>query len=238
MNIVDKVANRKISNEILSYNCIFLFGDRGCGKSTLLSYASKLALEDERPVFCNYPVKNCFKIPTVVTVGKNGDVKELLDKQWLYSADFPENSLILLDEVSTVWNARDFRNWNENDSEFFNFIRKRKLQIILASQYYDQVDLNVKRACDVSMFVHKRSFLQEFSYIDVAKLQTVKVADKNTEILGKDFRKGARMVRYDVAEIPLYTINFYRKPYYELFDTFYVPFKKQQVDLVKWNDLI
>lgn len=238
MNILDPFLNRKIKKEILAYNCIFIFGDRGCGKSSLLSYASAKALKEGRPVFSNYPIKGTYQIPMLTHVGKDGVIRQVVDKEWLYTTEFPVGSLILLDEVSTIWNARDWKQWTNSDSEFFNFIRKQKIQIILASQYYDQVDINVKRACDVSFFVHSRSFLKNSSYIEISKTQTMKVADKQKEILGKDFKKGARMVSYEVGEIPLYTVNFYRKPYYKLFDTYFVPFKKKTVEFNSWDNLI
>lgn len=238
MNLIDFIVNKKLNREILSYSCVFAFGDRGCGKSSLLALACHRALKEGRAVFCNYPIKDAFQIPLKTDIGKDGVIRQTIDKEFLYTTEFPVGSLICIDEVSTIWPARNFKNWTDSDSDFFNFIRKQKIQLLIASQYYDQVDINVKRACDVSFFVHQRGFLKNSSYIEISKTNTMKVANKNSEILGKDYKKGAQLVSYEVGEIPLFTVNFYRKPYYKLFDTYFVPFKKKTVEFTSWNDVI
>lgn len=238
MSILDNILNRKLKKELLSFNSVLIFGDKRSGKSSLLATGASLALKEGRPVFSNYPIKNCFQVPLLTKIAKNGVITQDTDKEWLYTTEFPRGSLIILDEISTMYPARRFKDWTEADSKFFNYLGHDGIYLLLASQYYDQVDLNVKRSCDASMFVHQRSFLRNSSYIEVSKTTTMKVADSSTEILGKDFKKGGRLVSYQVGEIPLYNLNFYRKPYYNDFDTHYQPYRKIERNFDSWNDFV
>lgn len=65
---------------------------------------------------------------------------------------------------------------------------------------------------------------------------TVKIAENQTEVLGKAFKRGARKVTFDICEIPLRNYHLYRKPYYGKFLTDYVPFKKTPQPL--WNEYL
>lgn len=229
--------NGKILSYINSSSCSMYVGDRGSGKSTLMAMACCDAVKHQLPVYSNYPMLGAFAIPTLELSKKDGSKKIYLDKDWLYSTDL-SNSLVLLDEVRTIWNARAFKDWNEQDEEFFNFIRKNNTSVIMATQRYDGVDLNIRCAIDMTFFIQRTRFFKNLSSIDISRACQVKIADRNTEIVSRGYSKGARKVVWDVAEMPLCHTFFYRKPFYGKFDTFFTLDKKIIRDPVPWDHLI
>lgn len=145
--------NRKLKLNALDYSCLSIVGDRGSGKSSVMALIADEALKQGRQVYCQYPYKDTYKIPMFRKNLKFGLSIYDVDRNWLYNNAFEPGSVILLDEASTIWPARDYKNWSAADSAFFNFIRKEKLTLVIATQYYDQLDLNVKRSADETWFV-------------------------------------------------------------------------------------
>lgn len=229
--------NRKLKRNSLDYSCLSIVGDRGCGKSSVMALIADEAMKLGRPVYCQYPYDGAYKIPMRKHDLKFGLSIFDVDREWLYNNAFEPGSVILLDEASTIWPARNFKNWSEADSAFFNFIRKEKITLVIATQYYDQLDLNVKRSADETWFISKSLIFPNLSTIEASITMTVKIADKNTEVIGKAFKRGARKIAFDVCEIPKRTYRFYRKPYYGKFISDFVPFQKQKIPVLSWNDL-
>lgn len=212
-------------------------GDRGSGKSTLMAMACDVFQKQGMKVYSNYPMSGAYAIPTREVIKKDGSKKVYLDKDWLYSTDL-SNSLVNLDEVRTIWNARAFKDWNEQDEEFFNFIRKNNTTVIMATQRYDGVDLNIRCAIDMTFFIQRTKFFKNLSSIDISRACQVKIADKTTEIVSRGYSKGAQKVTWDVAEMPLCHSFFYRKPYYGKFDTWFTTDQKIVRDPIPWDVLI
>lgn len=229
--------NRKIRKHCLEGSCTLITGDRGCGKSTTLSMICEEAKKQGRPVFCQYPYSGAYRIPLVRRVTRSGMDMFDVDKDWLYSVKLPAGSVVLLDEGSTIWPARDFKRWSELDSAFFNFIRKEHISLFIATQNWDQLDLNVKRAASETWHESVSTWFPSFTTIETSMSCIVKVADKNTEVVGKAFKRGARKIVYDICEIPKRNYHLYRKPYYGKFITDFVPFKKIEVEFDAWDDL-
>lgn len=229
--------NRKLKRNALDYSCLSIVGDRGSGKSSVMALIADEALKQGRQVYCQYPYKDTYKIPMCRKNLKFGLSIYDVDRNWLYNNAFEPGSVILLDEASTIWPARNFKNWSEADSAFFNFIRKEKITLVIATQYYDQLDLNVKRSADETWFISRSLIFPNISSVEASITMTVKVADKNTEVVGKAFKRGARKIAFDVCEIPKRTYHFYRKPYYGKFITDFVPFLKNQIPVPSWNEL-
>lgn len=231
------ILNHRLKKVCLDYSVLIIHGQRASGKSSLFALIAQEALKQGREVYCQYPYDRVHKIPMKeYKVGKV--VRFDIDKDWLYSHEFEEYAVVLIDESSTIWPARSYAKWTQADSDFFNFIRKQHITLILACQYYDQLDLNVKRSADGSFFLNESLHFRNFTLIEECKLLTVKVADKNTELLGQAFKRGARKVTYDVCEIPLRNYRFYRKPYYDKFLTDYVPFIKTSQPQPLWNEFV
>lgn len=227
--------NRKVYNLIRQYNCIMCTGDKGAGKSTLLACVARAGQKLGYKVYCQYPYKNTFKIPLTLTVSKNSRRYDV-DKQWLYNTDL-SHSIVMLDEVKTIWHARAFTSWTMEDEEFFNFLRKNDTILIMCTQAYDSVDINCRRASDILCYLTKGSFIKQFTHIDVSQTTLCKVADKQTEVVGRMFNKGMRKVVWDVCEVPLQHILFFRPPYYNDFYTNFT-FNKKQPDEnpISWDD--
>ena len=183
MSILDGLINRRLKQHSLTPTCTMIVGDRGTGKSTLLAMVAKCALQSGLKVFTQYPYKDCYVIPMVPKM-IDGVEKYDIDKSWLYNHDLSD-SVVLLDECRTVYPARSWNKWTQSDDEFFNFLRKNRCYVFLATQVYDAVDLNVKRACDETWYLTKGWF---FTNIEASHTTVAKVADKNTEVLGRLFK--------------------------------------------------
>lgn len=231
--------NGKLKRECLLPSCVIITGDRGTGKSSLFALMADEAIKQGRDVYCQYPYDGVYMIPNI-RVQTKGITRYEMNKEWLYSNKFSPGSVILIDEGKTVWPARDYSKWTKSDDEFFNFIRKEHLTIAIATQFYDGLDLNVKRSADETWFLSHfgKPIFKNMTVIESGKTSVVKVADKNTEVIGRAFRKGARKVVYDICEIPIGKYYFYRKPYYGKFITDFVPNKKTELPQPLWNDYI
>ena len=216
-------------------NGVFVIhGNRGAGKSTTLA-AFKEAYEGTGyKVFTQYPIKGTYQIPMVQK--KIGNVyRSVVDKEWLYSHKFPY-SLILIDEGKNVWPNRDWSKWTQADDDFFDFVRKNHCVIVIATLAYDQIDVNVKRASDVLMFINK--WFWHFSKVECSYSQIAPVSDKQKEVIGFANKKGMHKVNYEIVEVPCGSFNLWRRSFYDKFKTEYVVDEKPEPQLVPWDDEI
>lgn len=225
---------KKLERMIFDTSCGIVFGDRGCGKSTLFAAIIEVFKANDYDVYCQYPYKGCYQIP-LKEYTVNGVTRYDIDKDWLYSANL-SYSCILIDEGRTVWPARGFKSWTAQDEDFFNFIRKNHTCVFVATQDYNSLDLNIRKAADFTYFLTPSFW--HFSYIETSKSTVAKVSDRNTEVLGKAFRQGMSKVSYEICEIPLGNFYFWRKPYYNSFLTAHTlsdkPFKPTPI----WDDIL
>ena len=229
--------NRGLKKIVKESMCSILIGDRGSGKSCLMALIADEFIKDGFRVFSNYPYKNCYQIPYKTIKNKYGE-KVVLDKNFLYNSDLT-NSLVLIDEARTVWNARAYSNWGEQDEEFFNFLRKNNTYVVLATQRYDGIDLNIRFACEYTFFIQRCRFLKNFSTVEVSRTAQVKIGDLNTRVVSRGVTRNAQKVIWDIAEVPVfYTRLYYRKPYYKNFDTNFVNSKSISPVLNSWDTLI
>lgn len=230
------IINKKIERIMPESTCSLFIGDRGSGKSTLMALAARTFKERGYKIYCQYPYRGAYQIPLVEK--KIGNVKKhILDKDWLYSANL-KDSLVMIDEARTVWNARAYSAWTESDEEFFNFIRKNNTYLILATQRYDGVDLNIRFACDYTFFIQRSRFLKNWSTVDVSRSCQVKIADKQTQVVSRGYTKNAMKVNWDLAEMPIAYAHFYRKPYYDDFETLFTTDEKPDITAIAWDDIL
>ncbi len=228
--------NNKVCNLLLESTCSLLIGDRGSGKSTLMAAANKTFQKEGFKVYCQYPYKGAFRIPLIEKkIGKT--TKLILDKQWLYEANL-KDSLVMIDEARTVWNSRAYSAWTESDEEFFNFIRKNNTYLILSTQRYDGVDLNIRYACDYTFFIQRIKFFKNLSSVDVSRSCQVKIADKQTQVVSRGYTKNAMKVNWDLAEMPISYCYFYRKPFYNDFDTLFTTDDKPEFPAESWDFIL
>ena len=224
--------NKKIAKHSLEPYCVIVTGDRGVGKSTLFALIVEAAKKEGLDVFCQFPYKDCYQIP-LTYITKKGYTYLEIDKQWLYSHDF-NHCVLLIDEAKTVWPARGYADWTMQDEQFFNFLRKNDIHLFAATQAYDGLDLNVKRAADEVWYLTQ--FFWHFTHIESSHTTLCKVADKQTEVQGRMFKKGMRKVAWDVCEVPLKNFLFWRKSYYGSFISNFVFGEKPKPQLESWND--
>ena len=230
------LINKKISSVITEPSCSLYIGDRGSGKSTLMALACKEFQKNGFKVYCQYPYKGAFKIP-LIDKKIGGVTKQIVNKEWLYNANL-RDSLVMIDEARTVWNSRAYSAWSESDEEFFNFIRKNNTYLILATQRYDGVDLNIRYACDYTFFIQRSKFFKNWSTVDVSRSCQVKIADKQTQVVSRGYTKNAMKVNWDIAEMPIAYCYFYRKPFYGDFDSLFTTDDKPELPAESWDTIL
>lgn len=226
--------NKRLKRHVLNCSCGIVMGDRGAGKSTLFAFIVRTYLDAGYEVYCQYPYKGCYQLPLVESY-INGVQKFDVDKNWLYSANL-SNACVLIDEARTVWPARGYAKWTVSDDEFFNFIRKNNTHLFLATQAVDALDLNIRRAADETYYMTPGFW--HFSHIEASHTTLAKVADKNTEVLGRMFKKGMSKVSYDICEIPSGDFLFWRKTFYHDFISAHTFYEKPFKLVPKWDDVL
>ena len=227
----DKLFNKRIKRLIANASCIIVAGDRGTGKSAFFCLAE--ALYDS--VVSNYPMT--FARALSPQIGPRGTVS--FDKPQLYSLDL-KDTCCLIDEARTVYPARGYAKWSQDDDEFFNFLRKRRASVWLATQAYDCLDLNVRRAADYCIYLTPTLF-RGLSRCEITRTTLAKVADRNTEIVGRGLKRGLRKVNWEVCEqLVTDKIFFYHKAYWGKYETLYTHIAPPNaVDtLPLWQDLV
>ena len=226
--------NKRIKKHCLEPYCTIITGDRGTGKSSVFALIADEYIKLGYKVYCQYPYKGVYQIPMTKKL-INGVEKADVDKKWLYTANL-SNSVVLIDEARTVWAARSYSSWTQADDEFFNFLRKNDTRLFVATQAYDALDLNVKRASDETWFLTK-GFLH-LTHIEASHTTIAKIADNNTTVLGRMFKAGMQKVVWDICEVPVGNFLFWRSPYYGKFMTLFTFDEKPEIPVPLWDDII
>lgn len=226
--------NKRIKKHCLEPYCTIITGDRGTGKSSVFALIAEEYIKLGYKVYCQYPYKGVYQIPMTKKL-INGVEKADVDKKWLYTANL-SNSVVLIDEARTVWAARSYSSWTQADDEFFNFLRKNDTRLFVATQAYDALDLNVKRASDETWFLTK-GFLH-LTHIEASHTTIAKIADNNTTVLGRMFKAGMQKVVWDICEVPVGNFLFWRRPYYGKFMTLFTFDEKPEIPVPLWDDII
>lgn len=237
----DSVFNKSIKQLTRDTACGLVIGDRGTGKSTLFSLIANEGLKDGMKVYSNYPIEGVYSLPSISTTRKDGSKRICLDKDYLYSTDL-SNSIILIDEARTVWNARAYNDWTAQDEDFFNMIRHYNTFVWLATQVYDGVDLNCRRAVEYLFFlqklVHFPLFTRNLVRCDISRSLQVKTENRNYNIVSRGFSRNALLTELNIGEVPISSCYFYRRSYYGLFNSFYTDDSKVIRDPVPWDTLL
>ena len=141
------------------YKLYMVFGKKGSGKTT---YMTKLAINYQKKgwkVYCDREIPGCF-------VFKTEDFGKY---------QFPENSLVLVDEVGLVWDNRNFKSFPEHVKVYFKYQRQYKNVVYLFSQSFD-VDKKIRDLTDHLYFFNCFSIARR-----VTKKITVVHADKSAQ---------------------------------------------------------
>ena len=224
---------KRLTNDLLSVNLGLVIGDRRSGKSTLFAYIADAFLNAGYPVYCQYLDKGCYQIPLIEST-VNGVRRYDVDKVWLYSANL-SGCCVLLDEGKTIWPARSYSKWTVADEDFINFLGKDDTYLFVATQASDCLDINLRRAADRTY--HLTLGFWHFSHIESSKTTLAKVADTNTEVLGRAFRRGMRKVVWDVVEAPYGNYWFWRRKWYNKFVSTHTFQDKPFVEAPMWDEI-
>lgn len=145
------------------YKLFMVFGRKGSGKTTLMT---KLAMSYQKKgwkVYSDSEVPGCY----------------LFDIKDFGLIEFPENSLILIDEVNLIWDNRDFKTFPKHVAKYFRLQRKYKNTVYLFSQTFD-VDKKIRDLCDHLYLV--QNFMNCFSVARrVTKHVTIVHADRSSQ---------------------------------------------------------
>lgn len=161
------IMTRKYINP---YKLYMVFGKKGCGKTTFLT---KLAYKYHKrgyTVFSTESIRNTVKI----------DYSDI-GKYW-----FPDNSVILVDEVGMIWDNRNFKSFDTKVRDWFKYQRHNKCIVYLFSQSFD-VDKKLRDLTDEMWLLSKK--LRVFSYgKSIYKKITIRNGDAdNPSTLAEDY---------------------------------------------------
>jgi hypothetical protein len=134
------------------FKLYFVMGKKGSGKT---SYLCKLALEYTKKGWTIYTNVSDLRVPGVRIIDNISDLGNYV----------PEvNSLLLLDEVSLIWDNRHFKEFKDCTKEFFRLQRHYKCIVYLFSQTFD-VDKKIRDLSDrmylCTQFLGRWSLLRE-----------------------------------------------------------------------------
>lgn len=145
------------------YKLYMVFGRKGSGKTTLMTKLALMYQKKGFKVYCNTEIPGCY----------------LFDVQEFGLVHFPENSLILIDEVNLIWDNRDFKNFPKHIQKYFRLQRHYKHVVYLFSQTFD-TDKKIRDLCDHLYLV--QNFMNCFSVARrVTKHITIVHADKSAQ---------------------------------------------------------
>ena len=168
-------------------------GKKGCGKTcTIAKFALKYS-------------KMGYKVYTNVDGISN---TYLFNPKDLDTFTPSPNSIVLLDEVGLVWDARDFKNFKAN--EYFKYSRQYKTKVVLFSQSFD-VDLKIRSLCD-NLYLMTRVG-KGVIYRPVIKKQGIITRPDGTGDLADTYRYGS-LLNWHFTFLPRY---------YGLFKTYNPP---------------
>lgn len=210
----------KFNKFLLECDSAIIYGQRGSGKSTLFAKIADLYYQQGIPVYSQYAYKYAHRLPLIrIEDKKSHIVRYDLDKGFLYSSDF-YNCCILIDECATVYPARKFGDWNDSDDDFFNFLRKKNIHLFISTQFFDKVDLNVRRACSYSIYLESSWF--NFTHYDICY-------NDYKRILNKQVDRKSYVSEFACVETDYKKGFFNRKKFYHNFDTYTVLTVKRPV---------
>lgn len=140
----------KLTRKFLNpYKLIFVFGKKGSGKSTLLE---KLCVKHLKQGWIVYSTE----VPKTEVDFSNFHENSInyLSPREIYRYQFPERSAIFIDEVSLIWDNRNFKNMDPKVVEWFRYQRHYKCRVYLFSQSFD-IDKKLRDLCDEMYIVGK-----------------------------------------------------------------------------------
>ncbi|WP_242963196.1 ATP-binding protein [Lachnoclostridium sp. An14] len=119
------------------YKLYMVFGKKGSGKTTLMCKLALKYAKAGRPVYCNTPIPGTY----------------YFDADRIGFGGFPEESVILIDEVGMIWDNRNFKSFKTEVRDYFKLQRHYKHTVYLFSQTFD-VDKKLRDLTDNMYLIH------------------------------------------------------------------------------------
>lgn len=138
-----KIYQNKISK---SYKLQIFFCPPGGGKTTLASWYAKRAQKLGQNVWSNVDIKGCYKID-----------KSDLGKYDLY------DGTVIIDEAGVEFDNRKFKEFTDNQTYFFKYHRHYKLNVLVFSQSYADMDLKIRNLAS-NLFLVGKSWIPFFIF--------------------------------------------------------------------------
>lgn len=129
------------------YKLIMVFGKKGSGKTTFLAWTAQKYLRKGWTVYSSVSIPGTYLI-------RSEDVGYV---------QFPDRSVILMDEVGMIYDNRNYKNFKEQVRDYFKLQRHYRHRVFLFSQTFD-IDLKLRNLCD-SMYM----MINYFNVFSVAK---------------------------------------------------------------------
>lgn len=125
------------------YKLIMVFGKKGSGKTTYLCKLAQDYIAKGRPVYTTENIPGTYHI----------------DARDVGFVQFPEESVLLIDEVGMIWDNRDYKNFKNEVRDYFKLQRHYHHTVYLFSQTFD-IDLKLRNLTDrMYMLVNIGGFL-------------------------------------------------------------------------------
>ncbi len=122
------------------YKLFYLMGKKGSGKTTLIAKLCLQYIKKGYNVYCTIDIPGTYKV----------DPKDI-GKYYI-----PPGSVLMIDEVSLIWDNRKWKNMDDEVIKWFRYMRQYKLICYMFSQSYD-VDLKIRNLVD-EMYLIRRYF--------------------------------------------------------------------------------
>lgn len=175
------------------------FGTPGCGKTSLLARAYKKNKKKyDRVYTINCDIKGCKKIDKTIT-----------EEYKMY------NTLILWDEITLDYDNRNFKEFSQKAKEFWLLHRHFKVDIIYATQNFENVDKKIRDITEELWYIHK-PVVPIFKELSVAKriYRKININENTADLtLGYRFSQGLEKLFVKNNEICM------RRIFYKLFNT-------------------
>ena len=113
------------------YKLTMVFGKKGAGKTTLLTKFAIKYMKLGYKVFSNVEIFGTYKF----------------DPDQFGFVQFPPKSVILIDEVSLIWDNRNFKSFKPEVARYLRLMRHYKNIVFMFSQSFD-VDKKIRDLCD------------------------------------------------------------------------------------------
>lgn len=118
------------------YKLIMVFGKKGSGKTTLITKLAQQYIRKGIPVYSTIDVPGC----------------RIFDVSQVGLCNFPEESVVFIDEVGMIWDNRQYKNFSNNVRDWFKLQRHNKVAVYLFSQTFD-VDVKLRNLTDYMYLV-------------------------------------------------------------------------------------